>query len=32
MILAFIIVNNYGKARHLKFYRHTVRAARASDW
>mmetsp|Transcript_66675 Transcript_66675/g.148812 ORF Transcript_66675/g.148812 Transcript_66675/m.148812 type:complete len:176 (-) Transcript_66675:407-934(-) len=23
MILAFIIVNNYGKARHLKFYRHT---------
>ena len=25
MILAFIIVNNYGKGRHLKFYKHTVR-------
>ena len=27
MILAFIIVNNYGRARHLKFYTDTVRAA-----
>eukprot|EP00966_Prymnesium_polylepis_P206119 4776019-Prymnesium_polylepis.1 len=25
MILAFIIVNNYGRARHLKFYKDTVR-------
>ena len=28
MILAFIIVNNYGRARHLKFYKETVRARR----
>jgi len=26
MILAFLIVNNFGKARMLKFYRETVRA------
>ena len=27
MILAFLIVNNFGKARMLKFYRETVRCA-----